>query len=150
MGLDAELESHANDGSRPPTAGQGERTFEPFRSRAGGPRGELPGERGAARAPGSVGSGSGRGAERPLSAARPAMPVRVEASGEGARGRASRKTARPRTAGRERMRDADREDLLVLSSADEEGASPPTPPRTKWTRCVPHPVLIGHAASLTP
>ena len=24
------------------------------------------------------------------------------------------------------------------------------PPRTKWTRPVPHPVLIGHAASLTP
>ena len=27
--------------------------------------------------------------------------------------------------------------------------SPPPPPRTKWTRRVPHPVLIGHAASLT-
>ena len=27
---------------------------------------------------------------------------------------------------------------------------PPPPPRTKWTRRVPHPVLIGHAASLTP
>ena len=28
---------------------------------------------------------------------------------------------------------------------------PPLPPlRTKWTRRVPHPVLIGHAASLTP
>ena len=26
----------------------------------------------------------------------------------------------------------------------------PPPPRTKWTRRVPHPVLIGHAASLTP
>ena len=24
------------------------------------------------------------------------------------------------------------------------------PPGTKWTRRVPHPVLIGHAASLTP
>ena len=24
------------------------------------------------------------------------------------------------------------------------------PPLTKWTRRVPHPVLIGHAASLTP
>jgi len=23
---------------------------------------------------------------------------------------------------------------------------PPPPPRTKWTRLVPHPVLIGHAA----
>ena len=28
--------------------------------------------------------------------------------------------------------------------------SPPPPPRTKWTRRVLHPVLIGHAASLTP
>ena len=28
--------------------------------------------------------------------------------------------------------------------------SPPPPPRTKWIRRVPHPVLIGHAASLTP
>ena len=27
---------------------------------------------------------------------------------------------------------------------------PPPPPRTNWTRRVPHPVLIGHAASLTP
>jgi len=26
---------------------------------------------------------------------------------------------------------------------------PPPPLRTKWTRRVPHPVLIGHAASLT-
>ena len=26
---------------------------------------------------------------------------------------------------------------------------PPVPPRTKWTRRVPHPVLIGHAASVT-
>jgi len=28
------------------------------------------------------------------------------------------------------------------------GGTPP-PPRTKWTRRVPYPVLIGHAASLT-
>jgi hypothetical protein len=26
---------------------------------------------------------------------------------------------------------------------------PPPPSRTKWTRRVPHPVLIGHAASLS-
>ena len=35
--------------------------------------------------------------------------------------------------------------------AAPRGASrppPPPPPRTKWTRRVPHPVLIGHAASL--
>jgi hypothetical protein len=35
--------------------------------------------------------------------------------------------------------------------ARQPGAArrPPPPPRTKWTRRVPHPVLIGHAASLT-
>jgi hypothetical protein len=35
---------------------------------------------------------------------------------------------------------------------DLVGSVPPRPPpsRTKWTRRVPHPVLIGHAASLTP
>ena len=30
-----------------------------------------------------------------------------------------------------------------------EAAAPPPSPRTKWTRRVPHPVLIGHAASPT-
>jgi len=30
------------------------------------------------------------------------------------------------------------------------GAGPPPPPRTNRTRRVLHPVLIGHAASLTP
>ena len=30
------------------------------------------------------------------------------------------------------------------------GTAAPLPPHTKWTRRVPHPVLIGHAASLTP
>ena len=29
-------------------------------------------------------------------------------------------------------------------------AGEPPPSRTKWTRRVPHPVLIGHAASRTP
>jgi len=33
-----------------------------------------------------------------------------------------------------------------LSSFQRRGRiSPPPPPRTKWTRRVPHPVLIGHA-----
>jgi hypothetical protein len=31
----------------------------------------------------------------------------------------------------------------------KHGTRPP-PPRTKWTRRVLHPVLIGHAASFTP
>ena len=33
---------------------------------------------------------------------------------------------------------------------DARGGIPPPPPCTKWTRRVPHPVLIGHAASLAP
>ena len=39
--------------------------------------------------------------------------------------------------------------LLEGLSARPGGSRPPPPPRTKWTRRVPHPVLIGHAASLT-
>ena len=40
---------------------------------------------------------------------------------------------------------------LRTDFAGEVGGSPPPPPsRTKWTRRVPHPVLIGHAAPLTP
>ena len=35
------------------------------------------------------------------------------------------------------------------ADAQRAGTTPP-PSRTKWTRRVPHPVLIGHAASLTP
>ena len=30
----------------------------------------------------------------------------------------------------------------------EKLVPPPPPPRTKWTRRVPHPVLIGHAVCL--
>ena len=33
------------------------------------------------------------------------------------------------------------------SDAPSEAPPPPPPPRTKWTRRVPHPVLIGHAPS---
>jgi len=40
---------------------------------------------------------------------------------------------------------ADREKHAI---GDNERPPPPAP-RTKWTRRVPHPVLIGHAASLT-
>jgi len=42
--------------------------------------------------------------------------------------------------------------LDVVSMASQSGKSTEVPPlsRTKWTRRVPHPVLIGHAASLTP
>ena len=40
-------------------------------------------------------------------------------------------------------------DLGTGTSTSQESPPPPPPPRTKWTRRVPHPVLIGHAASLT-
>ena len=39
---------------------------------------------------------------------------------------------------------------LGLETHDVVGAPPPPPPRTNRTRRVPHPVLIGTAASLTP
>ena len=47
--------------------------------------------------------------------------------------------------------------VLVLNKASRDGdkygdtdlADAVPPPRTKWTRRVPHPVLIGHAASLS-
>ena len=58
---------------------------------------------------------------RPMSASRPADPLR--AVGSSGPARTSRKTARPRTAGRERMRETDREDLLVLSSGSEDGGA---------------------------
>jgi hypothetical protein len=49
-------------------------------------------------------------------------------------------------------------DALLGACAREPGAAAdalatlevPPPSRTKWTRRVPHPVLTGHAASLTP
>jgi len=43
-----------------------------------------------------------------------------------------------------------RADLQVCLALPGRGAAPPPPPRTDRTRRVPHPVLIGHAASLTP
>jgi hypothetical protein len=43
------------------------------------------------------------------------------------------------------------EDFVNSGLGSAQVAQPPPPPsRTKWTRRVPHPVLIGHAASLTP
>jgi flagellar biosynthesis GTPase FlhF len=37
----------------------------------------------------------------------------------------------------------------AAGGAAADGGTPPPSPRTKWTRRVPHPVLIGHAASLS-
>ena len=43
--------------------------------------------------------------------------------------------------------------LVVVHGIDAQPlrapAAPRPPSRTKWTRRVPHPVLIGHAASLS-
>jgi hypothetical protein len=44
-------------------------------------------------------------------------------------------------------------DVVDSPGAVPHGGVPPAPPppsRTKWTRRVPHPVLIGHAASVAP
>jgi hypothetical protein len=38
--------------------------------------------------------------------------------------------------------------LAEVGPHDREGAPPPPPSRTKWTRLVPQPILTGHAASL--
>jgi hypothetical protein len=59
---------------------------------------------------------------RPLSAAR--LPLEEDGGGSGSshQGRHSRKTARPRTAGRERMREGDREDLLALTDPSSSDA----------------------------
>ena len=37
-----------------------------------------------------------------------------------------------------------------LTAEEEEEEPPPSPPRTKWTRRVPHPILTGHFSSLAP
>ena len=42
------------------------------------------------------------------------------------------------------------ERLITRDSSAMRGGAVTPPPRTKWTRRVPRPVLIGHAASLTP
>ena len=36
---------------------------------------------------------------------------------------------------------------VVVRAGRRQARPPPPPPRTKWTRRVPHPVLIGHAAA---
>ena len=63
-------------------------------------------------------------AKRPLSAAR--LPLEEDGGGSSSsnRGRHSRKTARPRTAGRERMREGDREELMALTDPSSSDAGP--------------------------
>jgi hypothetical protein len=41
------------------------------------------------------------------------------------------------------------EQVATRESVTLSAPPPPPPSRTKWTRRVPHPVLIGHAASLS-
>ena len=44
--------------------------------------------------------------------------------------------------------DVTRQPLCFAGLDSRVWEPPPPPPRTKWTRCALHPVLIGHAASL--
>ena len=55
--------------------------------------------------------------------------------------------AAARSAGREGLRVQFWRRGCLSSITDTPPPPPPSPPRTKWTRRVPHPVLIGHAAS---
>ena len=52
------------------------------------------------------------------------------------------------TAARRASRAASAVKSAASAERGERSGSPP-PPRTQWTRRVPHPVLIGHAASLS-
>lgn len=63
-------------------------------------------------------------AKRPLSAAR--LPLEEDGGGSSSsnHGRHSRKTARPRTAGRERMKERDREELMALTDPSSSDAGP--------------------------
>jgi hypothetical protein len=63
-------------------------------------------------------------ARRPLSAAR--LPLEEDGGGSSSsnRSRQSRKTARPRTAGRERMKENDREELMALTDPSSSDAGP--------------------------
>ena len=42
------------------------------------------------------------------------------------------------------------EELVLVNRVSQVETYPPPPSRTNRTRCVPHPVLVGHAVSLTP
>jgi hypothetical protein len=57
---------------------------------------------------------------------------------------------KPPTSRALRKRYAEVQTAIGSGGATEPEPPPPPSPRTKWTRRVPHPVLIGHAASLTP
>jgi hypothetical protein len=62
-----------------------------------------------------------------------------------------RSAARPRAGSpRARCSCASSSTRAARSPGLVDGPLPPPPLRTKWTRRVPHPALIGHAASLTP
>jgi hypothetical protein len=72
-------------------------------------------------------------ARRPLSAAR--LPAEEDGGGSSGsqRGRQSRKTARPRTAGRERMEEGEREELLVLTDPSSDAGDKRTLHCTLYT-----------------
>jgi hypothetical protein len=67
---------------------------------------------------------------------------------EALRYKAEAEELRARVVALEAQARADEADIRRFKAAS--GAALPPPPRTKWTRRVLLPVLIGHAASLTP
>ena len=73
--------------------------------------------------------------------------------GPNGRVRAHAAPVRGRGRGRQQRNRVGRADRLRATGGGRcscAGPTPPPPPRTKWTRRIPHPVLIGHAASLPP
>ena len=76
-----------------------------------------------------------------------ALEGQLRAAGE--KHAAAREEAAAERARRSAAEGRERELRSALSISQEALHAPP-PPRTKWTCRVPHPVLIGHAAVLTP
>jgi len=131
-------------------------------SRGAGGGGGGRGRTGREPAGGGAGPDPESDASDPESDASPAPRVSRRMSGEdisshalsALRGAAqSRARPRPRRVARARGSAPRRSPASVADAVDlidpRTGAVPP-PPRTKWTRRVPHPVLIGHAVCLTP
>ena len=97
--------------------------------------------------PGTINVAESLGLQMMRDAGDEASPVSPPRSAPKVRARASLRLLRPRRRAAPPPAGPPGSRLHALAG----GLSPAPPsPRTKWTRRVPHPVLIGHAASLTP